>query len=143
MTDLPHVGELVPHAGPMLLLDRVLEAGEGYLVSQVVVREDGLFDEDGRVAAFLGLEYMAQTVSAFSGWQARLRGDRVKVGYLLGTRRFTTNVGEFACGDVLRVTARKVVQDSVGMAAFDCTVEGDAAMQSATLSVYEPTGRKV
>jgi predicted hotdog family 3-hydroxylacyl-ACP dehydratase len=122
----------------MLLLDRVLEVGDDYLVSEVVVRKDGLFDEAGRVAAFLGLEYMAQTISAFSGWQ---QGERVKVGYLLGTRRFTTNVGDFACGDVLRVTARRVVQDSVGMAAFDCMVEGELAMQSATLSVYEPAGR--
>lgn len=141
MTDLPQVGELVPHAGPMLLLDRVLEVGEGYLVSEVVVRADGLFDEEGRVAAFLGLEYMAQTISAFSGWQARSRGERVKVGYLLGTRRFTSNVGDFKCGEVLKVTARKVVQDSVGMAAFDCTVEGESALQSATLAVYEPAGR--
>lgn len=141
MTDLPRICELVPHAGPMLLLDRVLEVGDDYLVSEVVVRKDGLFDEAGRVAAFLGLEYMAQTISAFSGWQARQQGERVKVGYLLGTRRFTTNVGDFACGDVLRVTARRVVQDSVGMAAFDCMVEGELAMQSATLSVYEPAGR--
>lgn len=142
MDDLPPIGELVPHTGSMLLLDRVVEVGEGFLVSEVVVRKDGLFDEAGRVAAYLGIEYMAQTISAFSGWQARQKGERVKVGYLLGTRRFTTNVGDFACGEVLKVTARRVVQDSVGMAAFDCSVEGRSARQSATLSVYEPASRE-
>lgn len=138
MIERPKIAELVSHAGPMLLLERLLEDGDDYVVCEVLVRSDGLFDSGGRVPAWLGIEYMAQTVAAFSGLQARRDQELVKLGYLLGSRRFETNVQHFACGDVLRVTARRLVHDRSGMGAFECEVQGDRAQQSATLSVYQP-----
>lgn len=123
----------------MLLLQRLLDWGDEYVVCQVRVRGDGLFDRDGRVPAWLGIEYMAQTIAAYAGMQARRDQEPVKLGFLLGSRRFETNVQDFACGDLLRVTARCLVQDSSGMGAFQCEVEGDNAQQTATLSVYQPS----
>ena len=138
MSELPPIAELVPHAGPMLLLQRLLEWGDEYVVCEVQVRSDGLFDSAGRVPAWLGMEYMAQAVAAFSGLQARREQEPVKLGFLLGSRRFETNVQDFTCGDVLLVTARCLVHGSSGMGAFECEVQGDYAKQSATLSVYQP-----
>lgn len=138
MTEWPDIAELVPHAGPMLLLQRLLESGDDYVVCEVRVRSDGLFDSDGCVPAWLGIEYMAQTIAAFSGVQARKDQEPAKLGFLLGSRRFETNVQDFACGDILRVTARRLVHGSSGMGAFECEVQGECAEQSATLSVYQP-----
>ena len=138
MTEWPEIAELVPHAGPMLLLQRLLDSGDDYVVCEVRVRRDGLFDSDGRVPAWLGIEYMAQTVAAFSGLQARKDQEPLKLGFLLGSRRFETNVPDFACGDVLSVTARRLVHGSSGMGAFECEVQGSGVQQSATLSVYQP-----
>tara|TARA_R110002072_G_scaffold302958_1_gene490366 strand:- start:5250 stop:5693 length:444 start_codon:yes stop_codon:yes gene_type:complete len=138
MSELPPIAELVPHAGPMLLLHRLLECGDEHVVCEVLVRSDGLFDSAGRVPAWLGIEYMAQAVAAFSGMQAHSAQESVKLGVLLGTRRFETNVQDFACGDVLRVTARRLIHSSSGMGAFECEVQGDCAQQSARLSVYQP-----
>lgn len=138
MTEWPEIAELVPHAGPMLLLERMLECGDDYVVCEVRVRSDGMFDSDGYVPAWLGIEYMAQTIAAFSGLQARRDQESVKLGFLLGSRRFETNVQEFACGEILRVTARRLVHGSSGMGAFECEVQGSGAQQSATLSVYQP-----
>ena len=138
MTERPEIAELVPHAGPMLLLERLLEAGDDYAVCEVLVRSDGLFDSDGHVPAWLGIEYMAQSVAVFSGLQAHRAQESVNLGFLLGSRRFETNVQHFACGDVLRVTAKRLVHDRSGMGAFECEVQGDRAQQSATLSVYQP-----
>jgi len=132
------ISELTPHATPMLLLDSYLDAGDDYLVSQLTVRDDDLFDEDGSVPAYLGLEYMAQTIAAFSGYQAHLRGDAVKLGFLLGTRRFNTNVSRMPCGENLTVTVNRAVQGESGLAAFECSVIGGGIEQTATLSVYEP-----
>lgn len=135
--------ELVPHASPMLLLDELVSADEECIVCRVVVREDGLFDQDGRVPAWLGLEYMAQTVAAYSGFQAQRRGDAVKPGFLLGTRRFETSVDSFLCGEELSITVRRLMQDSEGLAAFECHVNGKGTsremVQKAMLSVYEPS----
>jgi len=123
----------------MLLLQRLLDSGDDYVVCEVRVRKDGLFDSDGRVPAWLGIEYMAQTVAVFSGLQARRDHELVKMGFLLGSRRFETNVQDFACGDVLRVTARRLVHGSSGMGAFECQVQGEHAQQTAVLSVYQPS----
>ena len=117
MGNLPAIEKLVPHADPMLLLDKLVESGDDYLVCELMVRSDGLFDAKGRVPAWLGIEYMAQTVAAYSGLQAYQRGEPVKLGFLLGSRRFETNVADFACGDTLRVTAKRLVHGSSGIGA--------------------------
>lgn len=138
MTEWPEVAELVPHASPMLLLQRLVECGDDYVECEVQVRSDGLFDIDGRVPAWLGIEYMAQTVAAFSGLQAHRVREPIELGFLLGSRRFVTNVQDFVCGEILRVTAKRLVHGKSGMGAFECKVQGEHVKQTATLSVYKP-----
>ena len=133
------IEDLVPHAKPMLLLDHMLQSGDDYIVCGLEVCRDGLFDSNGQVAALVGLEYMAQTVAAYSGLLARKRGEKPRLGLLLGTRKFITNTAEFSCGELLTVRAHRAVQSSDGMLAFDCVLEGTNVQQTATLTVYEPT----
>ena len=142
MLESLNISELTPHVAPMLLLDGLVDANSDYLVSELSVRCDGLFDQDGSVPAYLGLEFMAQTIAAYSGYQARLRGASVKPGFLLGTRRFNTNVGCLPCGEKLIVTVNRAVHGESGVAAFECTVSGNGVEQSATLAVYEPPDAK-
>ncbi len=92
------IEQLLPHARPLLLLDRLSDSGEGYIECEVVVRSDGLFDTNGEVPGLVGIEYMAQAVSAYSGLSALRRGRPIRLGFLLGTRRFETNVAAFSCG---------------------------------------------
>lgn len=139
MTELPAIEKVVPHEAPMLLLDRILESGDDYLLCQVIVREDGLFDDQGRVPGWLGIEYMAQSVAAFSGLESYWRGEPPKLGFLLGTRRFNSDGAYFRCGEELTVRVERIMQGSGGMAAFDCSVDGKELSQSARLSVYEPS----
>ncbi len=138
MSDYPDVEKLVPHARPMMLLDEVLEANEDHIVCKVVVRSDGLFDRQNEVPGWLGLEYMAQTVAAFSGWRNWQAGQSTKVGLLLGTRRFTSIGTGFRVGEELIVRAELVIEATSGMSAFDCRVSGQDVEQVSTLSVYEP-----
>ncbi len=132
------IEQLVPHARPLLLLDRLLDSGEESLECEVVVRSDGLFDTNGEVPALLGIEYMAQCVSAYSGFAALQEGRPIRLGFLLGTRKFTTNVASFACGTSLRVRTECVMSSDDGMASFDCSVVGDGVLQTARISVFEP-----
>lgn len=132
------IAELTPHAGPMLLLDRIVDAGTNHFVSELTVRADGLFDSDGSVPSYIGLEYMAQTIAAFSGYQSKLRGEAAKPGVLLRTRRFNTNVSHFCCGRQLTVSVDREVQGESGLASFECRIEGCGINQTARLSVYEP-----
>ena len=138
MPEATAIDQLVPHAKPMLLLDEVLQSGSDYIVCGLEVRQDGLFDSNGEVPALVGLEYMAQTVAAFSGLQAAARGEKPRLGFLLGTRKFVTNTAEFTCGASLTVRAQQAIKNSDGMAAFECVLKGTNVEQTATLTVYEP-----
>ncbi|MGR8981509.1 MAG: ApeP family dehydratase [Gammaproteobacteria bacterium] len=131
------VDELVPHAGTMLLLERVLEFEPESMVAEVIVRADGLFDDGHTVPVWLGIEYMAQTVAALGGMKRKLADQPINLGFLLGTRRYECNVDAFAVGTVLTVSVIRLIQDQ-GLGVFDCQITGEGVMASAQLNVYQP-----
>ncbi|WP_299597923.1 hotdog family protein [uncultured Microbulbifer sp.] len=130
--------ELVPHSGDMSLVDEVLEVQEETLRAQLTVRDDGIFSRNRRVPAYVGIEYMAQSVATFSGYHARQAGKPVQLGFLLGTRRFASNVAWFECGSQLQITVERLLQAENGMATFECRLSGKGIEQTARLNVYQP-----
>ncbi|MEN8162435.1 MAG: hypothetical protein ABFS41_20350, partial [Myxococcota bacterium] len=75
-SDWPPLSELLPHAGPMRLLDRV-EAHDGAVTRcRVHPAASGLFQgADGSVPAWVGIEYMAQCAAAHGGLLGHARGE--------------------------------------------------------------------
>lgn len=133
------IAELLPHAPPMVLLDRVLEAGGEHLTAVVTIRADSEFCRDGRVGAWVGIEYMAQAVAAWSGWQARSRGEAIKVGFLLGTRRYEALAPEFCVGDTLAIFVEREFQADNGLARFRAEIRrGEELCARSSISVFEP-----
>src|SRR5690606_13029056 len=120
MNGLLPIENYVPHRGAMLLLDRLLEAGPEHAIAQVRVARDGAFLEDGKAPAWIGVEYMAQTVSAWAGFQALKKNEPVKIGFLLGSRKFEAMQPWFAAGSVLRIEAQCELQGSNGLGMFSC-----------------------
>jgi predicted hotdog family 3-hydroxylacyl-ACP dehydratase len=138
---LPDIGELVPHAGTMSLLGRLLAVDDETLAAEVVIGPDTLFFDGREVGAWVGVEYMAQAVAAHAGHAARQRGEPVKVGFLLGARRYQSSVSGFAQGMVLRVHVRCELQGENGLGAFACRIEdagSGAALAEATITVFQP-----
>ena len=131
------VEELLPHSGRMVLLNRVIEFDEEYMVAEVIVRDDGLFGDGNTVPAWLGIEYMAQTIAALGGMKRRLAGKSLNPGFLLGTRRYVCNVGTFAVGSVLIVSVNRLVEDQ-GLGVFECRITAEGISASAKLNVYQP-----
>ncbi|MFG6489675.1 3-hydroxylacyl-ACP dehydratase [Roseateles sp. BYS78W] len=140
MTDtLPPIRELVPHAGAMSLLDRVIAVEGDRLRAEVVVPAEGLFSQDGGVGAWVGIEYMAQAVAAWAGWQAREKGQPPRIGLLLGTRRYRCSVPRFMVGQRLQVDIERGYQADNGLGQFECRIHADGAeLASATLTVFGP-----
>lgn len=138
----PEIATLVPHAKPMLLLDRVLAADEESLCAEVIIREDSLFfsHEAGGVGAWVGVEYMAQAVAAYAGYKALQEKGQVKIGFLLGTRRYECHGSVFTAGSVLRVYVRCLLQADNGLGSFECTIEEGAQtrLASATINAFQP-----
>jgi predicted hotdog family 3-hydroxylacyl-ACP dehydratase len=136
---MPNIRQLLPHSGPMVLLDRVVAVDDESACAEVRIRSDGLFCADGGVGAWVGLEYMAQTIGAYAGYAARLRGEPIKVGYLLGTRRYECARPVFSVGTLLRIHIKRVLQSENGLASFECHIDDETGqIASANLSVFQP-----
>lgn len=142
--DFPYAVEtLLPQSDRMVLIDRVIEAGEGHIVVELTVRDDGLFSDRSRtVPAWVGLEYMAQAVAAYSGYHRRRRGLQIDLGFLLGTRYYQCSVGRFACGTRLRVRAEKIIEAANDMVVFDCCLEGGEIEATSKLNLLMPQDSK-
>ena len=136
---MPDIRSLVPHAGPMVLLDRVISVGEDSLLAEVRIRSDSLFCHADGVGAWIGIEYMAQAIGAWAGYTAQLRGEPVKLGFLLGTRRYECSRPIFVLGSVLRVYIQRVFQDENGLGSFECYIDDEEGrIATATVTVFQP-----
>jgi predicted hotdog family 3-hydroxylacyl-ACP dehydratase len=122
----PDIATLVPHSGPMCLLDRVLEHTRERTLCEVDPAGSRLLaNSDGSVPAWVALEYMAQCIAVHGGLAARARGEAPRPGLLLGSRRIDFAAREFAPGEKLRVSAAHH-RGELGLAAFDCAVFAEA-----------------
>ena len=136
----PHaMDDWVPHRGALSLLDGVESCDEHRIVAHVRVPSTGVFATAEGVPAWVGIEYMAQAVAAWSGRRARAGGGSPRIGYLLGSRRYEAAVPLFEAGARLQVFAECELMGENGLGMFDCRVEQDGrVLASGRLSVYEP-----
>jgi predicted hotdog family 3-hydroxylacyl-ACP dehydratase len=131
--------EVLPHRGALLLLDAIEDYGDDWLEAGVTVRADSAFGGPAGVPAWVGIEYMAQAVSAWSGISQVQRGGRPSLGLLLGSRRYEAQRPVFAVGSRLRVRVELLWSDARNLAAFDCSIAEDGrAVAQAHLKVYRP-----
>lgn len=137
LIDYSDVAGLIPHGGQMVLLDRIIAFDQDGLTAEMVVRDDGLFGNEQGVPAWAGIEYMAQAVGAYAGIKSTLAGEPIRLGYLLGTRRYNSNVGSFAVGAVLTIQIKTIIQDEK-LGVFDCAIRGEGIEVNANLNVYRP-----
>lgn len=133
------IATLLPHSGGMRLLDRLLAVTDESAIAALTVRNDDLFSlPGGEVPVWIGLEYMAQTIAAWSGYRCRLQGKPIRAGLLLGTRRFDAEVAGFACGTPVTVGVQRVFEGVGEMCVFDCVIEAPRPVAWARLNVLLP-----
>ena len=137
MTALPPIDELVPHARPMILVDRLIRWEPGHATCEVVLGPDAPMVQDGRVRALVAIEYMAQSVAAYAGMKERERGEKPSIGLLLGSRELRLEVPYFTVGDRLTVEVEHVFGDE-RLGSFRCRVlRGSDKVAEALLNVYQ------
>ncbi|KAA2285955.1 hypothetical protein [Arenimonas fontis] len=133
------IERLVPHREPMLWLQRVLYCDENQVLAEAVVGEDHLLLDGGMVPAFAGIEYMAQAIAAWAGARALSRGEAVKPGFLLGTRRYRASCPGFHPGQCLQIEGRRELFGENGLGMFACRIlEAGEVLATANVSVFEP-----
>ena len=138
----PAIQFLVPHQSPMILIDRVVSANLEELVAEVCIHPQSLFFDGYGVGAWVGIEYMAQAIAAHAGYQAQAKGLPIKVGFLLGTRRFESAKPRFMQGEVLHIHVRCALQSENGLGAFECSIynalQPAVSLVNATITVFQP-----
>lgn len=129
--------ELLPHSGSMLLLQEVVSFDERELTAALTVTESSTFCEQSGVPSWVGIEYMAQAVAAWSGTQETEKDKGPKVGFLLAVREYSSQVPLFALGQRLEIRVRAV--DKHGpMGVFEGEIMIDEeTVARGNLSVYE------
>jgi predicted hotdog family 3-hydroxylacyl-ACP dehydratase len=76
-------------------------------------------------------------VAAHGGMMCHLVGKPINLGFLLGTRRYISNISDFTVGTRLTVKVNRFIEDQ-GLGVFDCQILGDGIDISAKLNVYQP-----
>ncbi len=139
----PAVEEVLPQAGRMVLLTRIVGHTEDRTTCAVEISNTSAFsDGQGRVPAWVSLEYMAQCIAAHGGLRARAAGDPVTIGFLLGSRSVALHTPGFLPGQELEVEAAHLWGEQ-DFFSFACTVR-DArtrvTLVEATLAVARAAG---
>lgn len=135
---------LIPHRGPMLLLNRILYTGMDKATCEVVIEEQSLFCVQGAVPAWVGIEYMAQTIATYAGAIDLANGEKEpSIGFLLGCRNYKVEVPEFTVGQHLIIEAFPVfIDDAMGNFKATISIDGRLVAET-TMNTYKPNAEMI
>lgn len=132
------VSELIAHEAPMILIDRIEYFDDENIQSAISIKQSSPFLFENAVPAYIGVEYMAQTVACFSGIKALQSSNAVRIGYLVSVRKLKLFTNAYTIGSSL-VAKSCVLYDDGEMAAFECQIlHENQLLAEAVLNVYQP-----
>ncbi len=127
--------ELLPQQPPFIMVDKLLHFDEEKTVTQLTVRPDNLFYEDGRLTASGLIENIAQTCASRIGYVNKfILKQSVKLGYIGAIRNLiiTRTPSE---GEIIN-TEIKVVEDVFKMTLVHAKVKaGDETIVTAEMKI--------
>lgn len=131
--------QILPHGPGMILLDTLTGYEAESLTCELTLRPDSRFCDGRQVPAWVGIEYMAQALGAFTGIARLQKGRPVQVELLLGTRAYDSHCAAFPVGATLTVRVKLLFWDPDGLCAFACEVrQGAVVLATAQVKGYEP-----
>ena len=139
--------KILPHKFPMILIDRVVsfDMESKTLISEIEIRRDSMFfdRELNQVPAWVGIEFMAQTIGALSGIFAReFAKAEVKLGFVIGARNYECFASGFDLGSCLTVKVEQSFFDSE-LGSFNCVIlNSETKMAQAQMNVFQPASVK-
>lgn len=135
------VEDLLPHSGDMVLIDKILEYGDGCGVAQVKVRSSSIFYEQDieGIHSSIGLEWMAQTIAAIAGISALQNKKKVQIGFLLGSRKYEPTTSVFKLDREYIIRINQLFHEDNGLGAFECSIHhGNELIAESKLNVFAP-----
>ncbi|WP_413485220.1 hotdog family protein [Shewanella baltica] len=118
------IADFIPHRAPMILVDKIISYQRDTLVTEVTITPKSPYFDDKHQAVpnYVGIEYMAQSIAALAGVEAKLRNDKIRVGFLLGSRKLALHAKQYELGRTYRTQVNRLYQEESGLAVFDCQI---------------------
>jgi len=145
MNKFPCVELLLPHDAPMILIDKIIDVSKLTIHCQVEINAGGMFFDKqiNATPAWVGIEFMAQTVAAWSGYHAWLKKSPSPIGFLLGSRRYNSECDIYRSDQILDIYAEQLMENE-GMSAFMCRIECEGKiLASCQLNAFVPSADKL
>ncbi|MCX2524945.1 ApeP family dehydratase [Larsenimonas rhizosphaerae] len=135
------IAGLVPHSGPMCLLDSVTHADAAGLSAMVTPAHDAMFMTPDGLPGWIGLEWMAQAVAAWGYLTADTGQEEApRKGLLLGASRLQLFEHYLQPGTTYRVDITPGFVADNGLGTFDGAIfKTDARVAEATLKIFQPS----
>jgi predicted hotdog family 3-hydroxylacyl-ACP dehydratase len=130
---------LIPHRGPMRLLERVMNPAHNGLQAETTVTESWPLSRDGSVSSLLCLELVAQAISALSTWR-RGEGARPRVGLLVGIKESELFTPRLPLGTELTVHVEELYHVGNYGVFKGQVISGSALFCTTIVQVMEPEG---
>ena len=133
---------LLPHDSQMLLLSGCEpESSPGMAEAWVEITDQSPFflaELDG-VPGCIAIEYMAQTMALYTGREKQRKGQRLKIGFVLGSRSLKVNVPAFRKGEKYRISSVCTYSDE-SFGSFSCKIEDGEGnvVASGEITAFQP-----
>ena len=124
----------------MLFIDAIKRVDGQRLRAVAKPKRDAWYaDGDGNMPAWVGIELMAQAIAAYVGYAKWRKGEPTRMGFLLGTRKYSVTIPVFPADTILDVVVDEVYREPSGLGAFDCFIElNGVRVAEATVKAFEP-----
>ena len=122
--------DYLPHAAPMVLIDKVIEVTDDSATTQCYLNDTGVlkpFLENNALPSYYCVELIAQTIGVWNG--ANQVGSTPDVGMILGSRDVKSTVNSFPFGKTLTIKVFKNMSDGV-IANFEGNISIDGEVVS-------------
>lgn len=133
-----NIKNLIPHSGEMILVTRVLDFGDDFIIVQSDLKKHCVFAENNIFQTYKCLEIMAQSLGVLRGIAKNSDGNRL--GFLLGARKFNIFVPQIALPCSLTTKAHLQMQDSNGLGIYQASAHlGEILLCSANITILNPS----
>lgn len=129
--------DLIPHSGPMCLVDDLLWVKDKHAETSTVIKSGGQFvREDGTLEECVFVEMIAQSIAAASGFDLTEEQRRTQQGYLLGIKNIKIT-GTARVGDRLNVKVFKSAQFGDFAIIEGSVLRGDETLAAGEIKVVQ------
>lgn len=138
---ITNVAPLLPHSGEMVMLDKITDFGDDFLIAETVTTENCLLVKNGELPTYMAAEIMAQGIAAWAGCKCVQAGQPITLGYWIGSRKLTLHAPAITLGHRLQIRIQRSIEDATGFGVFDCSLtdlDTEQVLIEGALNVFRP-----